>query len=256
MHPLLFDQVRAYPVFLTLAIAAGAAAALYSARRQGVELRRFVPALAALAVGTLFGAKLYVVLEVGSVDRQSLFAFRDPGAVLGFMITLGVLNRFERPGLSGPVLADLFAPSFGFGIAVARIGCFLNGCCAGSVSTLPWSVSFPARCPTWRAHVTHGLVGADSGASLPVHPLQLYFGALALGTGLFLLWFGRHKRFEGQVLLLFVALHGSGKFLFELLRFPPVPHVQLLSLLLALASLTALVLKSGWVRHRAAGKIW
>ncbi len=256
MHPLLFDHVRAYPVFLALAIAAGTAAALYSARRQGVDLRRFVPALVALAAGTLVGAKLHVVLEVGAVDRRLLFAYRYPGAVLGFVLTLALLSRFGRPGLSAPVLADLFAPSFGFGIAVARIGCFLNGCCAGSVSALPWAVSFPARCPAWRAHVTHGLVGADSVASLPVHPLQLYFGALALGTGLFVLWFGRHKRFDGQLLLLFVAVQSSGKFLLELLRFPPVPHVQVLSLLLALASLTALVLKSGWVRDRAAGEIW
>lgn len=244
MHPLLFGQVRAYPFFLALAVAVGAAAALRSARRNGVDLRRFVPALAALALGTLVGAKLDVALEVGAIDRRLLFAFRYPGAVLGFAATLGLLSRF-RSTVSAPLLADLLAPSFGLGIAVARVGCFLNGCCAGAPSARPWALSFPARCPTWRAHVTHGLVGADSAASLPVHPLQLYFAASALGTGLFLLWYEPRKRFDGQLLLLFVAIQAGGKSVLELLRFPPAPHVQLLSLLLALASLTVLVVEAG-----------
>lgn len=39
---------------------------------------------------------------------------------------------------------DIVAPSAALGMAIGRVGCFLNGCCFGGVSTeLPWAVRFP-----------------------------------------------------------------------------------------------------------------
>jgi hypothetical protein len=38
---------------------------------------------------------------------------------------------------------DIIAPSAALGMAIGRIGCFLNGCCFGGVCDLPWAVHFP-----------------------------------------------------------------------------------------------------------------
>jgi phosphatidylglycerol:prolipoprotein diacylglycerol transferase len=38
---------------------------------------------------------------------------------------------------------DIVAPSAALGMAIGRIGCFLNGCCYGGVCDLPWAVRFP-----------------------------------------------------------------------------------------------------------------
>jgi phosphatidylglycerol:prolipoprotein diacylglycerol transferase len=38
---------------------------------------------------------------------------------------------------------DIIAPSAAMGLAIGRLGCFLNGCCWGGVCDLPWAVSFP-----------------------------------------------------------------------------------------------------------------
>jgi phosphatidylglycerol:prolipoprotein diacylglycerol transferase len=38
---------------------------------------------------------------------------------------------------------DIIAPSAALGLAIGRIGCFLNGCCFGSTCDLPWAVRFP-----------------------------------------------------------------------------------------------------------------
>lgn len=38
---------------------------------------------------------------------------------------------------------DILAPSIMLGLAFGRIGCFLNGCCWGKVSSLPFAVRFP-----------------------------------------------------------------------------------------------------------------
>jgi phosphatidylglycerol:prolipoprotein diacylglycerol transferase len=34
-------------------------------------------------------------------------------------------------------------PSLALGLFLTRIACFLNGCCFGTVCTLPWGVIFP-----------------------------------------------------------------------------------------------------------------
>lgn len=38
---------------------------------------------------------------------------------------------------------DIIAPSAALGLAIGRIGCFLNGCCYGGTCELPWAVQFP-----------------------------------------------------------------------------------------------------------------
>src|SRR5262249_59119381 len=43
---------------------------------------------------------------------------------------------------------DVIAPSLALGIAIGRLGCFLNGCCYGDLCPdLPWGVSFPRSSP-------------------------------------------------------------------------------------------------------------
>jgi phosphatidylglycerol:prolipoprotein diacylglycerol transferase len=47
------------------------------------------------------------------------------------------------------------------GYAVARLGCFLNGCCYGHECTLPWAVTFPQS-------------ATEAAAAFAGHPTQLY----------------------------------------------------------------------------------
>lgn len=42
---------------------------------------------------------------------------------------------------------DITAPSAALGMAIGRIGCFVNGCCWGGVCDLPWAVRFPFGSP-------------------------------------------------------------------------------------------------------------
>ena len=60
------------------------------------------------------------------------------------------------------------------GIATARFGCFLTGCCFGSVTNLPWGVNYTAGSPAHWVHRHSGLITRDAIASMPVHPTQLY----------------------------------------------------------------------------------
>ena len=70
--------------------------------------------------------------------------------------------------------------------------------------------------------------------SLPVLPLHVLFGLASLGVGCLLYFFDPHRRYDGQVILLYLVLHEGAKFGFELFRHPPSQLLQLSSLTPAL----------------------
>jgi phosphatidylglycerol:prolipoprotein diacylglycerol transferase len=56
------------------------------------------------------------------------------------------VRRYSLPGLA---LCDMIAPAMALGLALGRIGCFLNGCCYGGLCEWPWGVQFPQRSPPY-----------------------------------------------------------------------------------------------------------
>ena len=63
------------------------------------------------------------------------------GAFLGTMSAFLVLVAIRKLPLLA--MADLIAPSLAVGLAIGRVGCFLNGCCYGGESSVAWAVAFP-----------------------------------------------------------------------------------------------------------------
>ncbi|MBX3023521.1 prolipoprotein diacylglyceryl transferase [bacterium] len=253
MHPMLAG-VRAYPIFLVAGTLVGTTVAILCARRARLAMRPFLAALFVLTIAAPLGAKLYGLIErpgiLAPIGTEVFAGYRFPGAVIAVAITLWALGRWGR--ISAGALADVIAPSFGFSMAIARIGCLLAGCCAGHPSTLPWAIAFPARSQLWWAQVRADLVPRTATATLPVHPLQVYFALLALGLGCLALWLQRHKRYDGQVFLLYMAAYGTGQFLLEFLRFTPLPHVQYMALVVALGAAALLVARGAVPARRGA----
>jgi phosphatidylglycerol:prolipoprotein diacylglycerol transferase len=63
------------------------------------------------------------------------------GLILTAIAVLVWLRVWEKVSIRWYL--DIIAPSAALGLAIGRIGCFLNGCCFGSTSDLPWAVRFP-----------------------------------------------------------------------------------------------------------------
>lgn len=85
------------------------------------------------------------------------------------------------------VVGDAFAPGLGVGLAFAKTGCFLNGCCFGTVSSLPWSVSFPPGSQAFGYQVMASGMTFFS-RTVRLHPVQLYEALAALGGALVCIW--------------------------------------------------------------------
>jgi phosphatidylglycerol---prolipoprotein diacylglyceryl transferase len=247
MWPTVFG-LPARPVFIALAVALAIVASLRWARREGADVRRRA-GLALLLVGIaligLGGAKVDSLIERSAVEPLRLAVrpllweiqqgYRYPGGIIAVLVVVSIAAHLLG---AGRVLAlgDRMAPAAALAMAVVRLGCFCAGCCHGSVSGLPWAVSFPAASFAWSTQVATRVIRADAAASLPVHPLQLYFATWSLGLAVLLFWLTPRRRYAGQVLLAYVALDNVAKFGFEFLRDPQVPHLRWLSLVIGLAA--------------------
>ena len=156
-------------------------------------------------------------------------------------------------------VADLAAPWIAFGLALTRFGCFLNGCCYGKVSHLPWAVRFPRGSSVWEAQHAAGLIG--NGDPLPVHPTQIYLALLDLGMFLFLyLVVRRRKRIDGQIFAWLLITKGVVRSFVEIFRdddrgvfFGWLSTSQILSLPLVACGLFLLLhgLRSRWLADPA-----
>jgi len=94
------------------------------------------------------------------------------GALIGAMVGLvGFAGKYrtllQKQGVSLLTLADLIAPSLMFGLALGRVGCFLNGCCYGGLCEAAWAVRFPQGSLPYESQVHRGQM---YGFSLLEHP--------------------------------------------------------------------------------------
>ena len=105
------------------------------------------------------------------------------------------------------------------GLFFGRLGCFFGGCCFGIVTDSKLGLSFPAYSAASEKQVRDGVLASKALPSLPVHPTQLYEAAGCLAIAIFLaLWLQPRKRFDGQVMLSFLALYAVLRFGLEYLR--------------------------------------
>src|SRR5262245_439092 len=150
MHPLLMDKLPTYLGAWLCAACGGLLVGVMLGRAR----HRFPPGRTALALlsavvtilagsQTLYVAEAYLFPSddyVPHVLRGSFHGFRIPGGILLLALTTRPVCR--ALGLPWRQFGDLLIPLAAAGLVVIRLGCFLNGCCFGKVSELPWSVAF------------------------------------------------------------------------------------------------------------------
>lgn len=123
------------------------------------------------------------------------------GGLLGLIIGGYVFCKINKIGFLQT--ADVYTVTAPIGLALGRLGNFINGELYGRPATVPWSMIFP------------------NGGPLPRHPSQMY-EALLEGVLLFaILWIlkDRHRQ-PGSMLAFFLFLYGIFRCVAELFREP------------------------------------
>jgi len=254
--------VRGYGLMLLLAAGAGTWLSIVRGRPLGFDADTILALGMEVFLWGLVGARLFYVIEYHDRFFDAGIAAAIPRVLnlaAGGLVVFGSLptaataawlfaRRRKLPILQ---LADCIAPGLLVGLAIGRIGCFLNGCCYGGPCDLPWAVSFPPESPPWIEQMESGLLsrpaaGAALPWSLPVHPAQLYAAIDAALLALVAVLFTPLARRDGEVFALVLTLHPISRMLLEVIRVDEPPALgtplsisQLVSLVL-LAAATAL----------------
>jgi prolipoprotein diacylglyceryltransferase len=188
MYPRLGDFPSYYAAWL-LAAVCGIAIGVRIAKHNAFPLRSSAIGLASSVITILVGSKALYLLEarffphddyVPGEMRGLLHGFRIPGGILLMGLTTVPVCRMLH--LDWRRFGDVLIPMAAFAVGIIRLGCFLNGCCFGSVSTLPWAIRFPRESWVHFFHQHKGWIVSAAPLSLPVHPLQLYFLIAAVMT--------------------------------------------------------------------------
>ncbi len=177
-----------------------------SSTRYGIEPERVYDMALVLLLSGIVGSRVvFVLINPDTESWKDMLAIWQGGlsfhgGLIGAMVAGFVYARIAK--LKFWTCADLFAPSLAIGYACTRVGCFLNGCCYGAPTDLPWAMRF-----------------LDNGTlTPPSHPTQLY--AVVANLLIFLLLVkleGLHRK-PGFVFVGYVGLYSAYRFLVEFLR--------------------------------------
>jgi phosphatidylglycerol:prolipoprotein diacylglycerol transferase len=215
----------AYGTLLALAAVVTVTLAWWLARRRGIPGGRAAALLGVTAVCVPIGARLLHLALNPSVYAA------DPGALLstdptGFALYGGLILATIAGLVTAWVLrvdlwrmADASAPAIGVGIALARLGCFLNGCCFGRVTTGPLGIVFPGGSLPWLGQLSDGRITLLD-ATLPVYPTQLFELAGALAGSALAVWVLTRGARDGTAFLAFAAWFSAVRWADWYLRVP------------------------------------
>lgn len=223
--------VSSYLLFFLLACMAVLVISIVGIRRNKLSLCKSIVMLLAMVAAVPLGARILHIVTNPVIYQQSpakmwslhLTGFSLMGglvlaALLG--ILLSVLLRFDPWSL-----ADSIAPGLGAGIVLIRIGCFLNGCCFGKVTDLPWAVHYPMGSIPYKYYLP-GLLEQKTALSFAlfgspgVHPTQLYELSAALVITIVIIYLGRKNMPSGVLFLLFSLYFAVFRWVNSLFRVP------------------------------------
>jgi phosphatidylglycerol---prolipoprotein diacylglyceryl transferase len=218
-------KIFGYGTMLFLAFLGSMNLAAWRARREKLDPEVVYDLALWVFLGGLIGARLFYVIQYWGDKVHTIaeiFKIWEGGIVLYGSIMGGTaaffIYRALRPFPLRPFL-DVVAPSLALGIALGRLGCFLNGCCYGDLcDNLPWTVSFPRHSPPWSDQVADGLILRNAAWSLPVHPTQIYSVIDGLVLLLLLSAYYPLRKRDGEVMALLMVTYPITRFLIEYLR--------------------------------------
>jgi len=259
-------NIYLYAVMIITAITLAALIGFWYAHVSGQKVNDYVDLLILGVFLAFVGLRLYYVIFNWSMFRgQSFFRvffdFRGGGlAIYGGIIGAAVaaLIMGIRKNIPFRVMADTGAPSMLLGQAIGRWGNFFNREAFGGYSDglMAMRIRVDQAMYTTPDLLETAVVYMDGIAYFQVHPTFFYESVLNFLAMIALILYRPHKRFNGEIVLLYFLCYGIIRFLIEGLRTDQMiffgtglPLNQITAALFALASVVLLVLG-----HIKAGK--
>lgn len=221
-----FD-IAFYGMIIGFAILMGIFIAVAEAKRTKQNTEDYIDLALYAVVFSIIGARLYYVIFSWDMYKDNLLSILNLregglaiyGGVIAAVITVFIFARKKK--LSAPRLLDTAVLGLIAGQMIGRWGNFFNREAFGEYTESILAMRLPVDAvrssditETMRNHV-ETLKGVEY---IQVHPTFLYESLWCLMILIVLLVYRKHKKFEGEVFLMYLGGYGIGRFWIEGLR--------------------------------------
>ncbi|PIN85970.1 hypothetical protein COV19_07170 [Candidatus Woesearchaeota archaeon CG10_big_fil_rev_8_21_14_0_10_44_13] len=214
---------------------------------KGLDLNRMLQMFLLAFVGSFVGSRIFAFygpwggscasggfverfMQMISLEQKGWVAI---GGIIGGIVFTFVYSKITK--LKYMRYADILAPAIALGFFIARLGCYIAGCCFGSQTDVPWAIIKD---------------------NVPIHPTQLYNSLVDLAIFVVLVCLSERKekknRQDGYVLSSFVFMYAVGRFTTEFFRgdydpsnyFFGLTTTQIICIVFFLISATLIIINS------------
>lgn len=252
-------DIAYYGITIAIAMIVGISIALHEAKRTGQNQDTYLDLLMLTMLTSVLGARIYYVIfswdnykdnlsEILNIRNGGLAIY---GGIIAGVITVFIYSKIKK--MKFLQIADTVCMGLAAGQIIGRWGNFFNREAFGEYTNNLLAMQLPVSAvreneitsAMWNHVVTIGGV-----EYIQVHPTFLYEGLWNLMVLLFLFWFRKRKKFEGELFFCYLVGYGVGRFWIESLRTDQlllpgihVPVSQLLSAVLVIVSLSVIICK-------------
>lgn len=219
-------EIKWYGILIMLGLLFAVVYCFKRMRSFGIDDDRATNVVFAGFIGAVICARLYYVImswDQFKDDLPSIFMVREGGlAIYG-----GIIGAVGVGFIAAKIckvrflpLMDLVGMGFLIGQAFGRWGNFFNHECYGSNTTLPWGMTSPriqSELATEASQILE-LTGVTVDPTQPVHPCFLYESLWCIIGFVLLHIYSKHRKFDGELFLLYIGWYGLGRMIIEGLR--------------------------------------
>ena len=219
-----------YGIIIGLGFILGGGFCCWRAKDFGLKGDDILDLLLFAGPGGIIGARLYYIIfnpdlyknADGSLNFKAMLNVHNGGlAIYGGIIGAIAIGSLYCKKIRFPLYAtyDIVGLGFLIGQTFGRWGNFFNQEAFGSNTTLPWGMY---------SQGTHAYLASQKGIlgsagivvdpSAPVHPCFLYESLWCLLGFVLIHSYIKHRKFDGQLFLMYIAWYGAGRFVIEGLR--------------------------------------
>lgn len=220
-------EIAYYGIIIGIGILAGILMAVHEAKRTKQDPETYYDLAIYAIVFSIMGARLYYVVfswESYKDNLLSIFNLRQGGlaiygGVIAAVITVYVFSRIKK--ISFGLLLDTAGPGLIIGQIIGRWGNFFNREAFGEYTDSLFAMQLPIDAVRASDITDKMMKHMELIKKIPyiqVHPTFLYESLWNLGVLIIVLLWRKHKKFEGEIFLVYLFGYGVGRFWIEGLR--------------------------------------
>lgn len=262
-----FD-IAYYGIIIGIGILVGIFIAAAEAKRSGQNPEDYYDFAIYAVIFSIIGARIYYVIfswDMYKDDLISILNIRQGGlaiygGVIAAVITVLVFAKIKH--LSAPLILDTAGLGLVAGQMIGRWGNFFNREVFGEYTDNLLAMRLPVdavRGSDISELMREHMETVDGVSYIQAHPTFLYESLWCLMVLIIMLLYRRHKRFDGEVFLVYLLGYGLGRFWIEGIRTDQlllpgvgIPVSQMLSGILVVTAVVLIV----YNRRKLKGRIF